>query len=92
MYISFPRKIRGRANRLSISIPKSICEDYDIQPDDFLSVTIEDKPKNPELRIRFPKKVARAGTEGRLIYLRKKDVEKYGLKRNTVVLVTLEEA
>lgn len=92
MYISFPRKIRGRKDLLSISIPKSLCEDYDLQPGDYISVTLENKPKDPELRVQFNKKIAAVGSEGRILYLPKDIVERHHLQRNTSVLVTLEEA
>ena len=91
MYISFPRKIRGKDNRLSITIPKAICEDYGIQPGDFILVTLEDKPKDPTLKIQFSKRISKCGSEGRIVYIPMDIAREYNLQGNTKLLVTLEE-
>lgn len=92
MYISFPRRIRGRKDCFSITVPKHIAEDYDIQCGDRVIVLLEDRAKDPRLRVRFEKTVSKAGTEGRILYIPKRKVKEYGLKLGMVVLVTLEDA
>ena len=91
LYISFPKKIKGKQQRLSVTIPLQICEDYGLQPGDFVSVTLEDKPKNPTLKVQFNKRISKCGGQGRILYIPKKVVIKHNLQRDMKILVTLEE-
>jgi len=90
--IIFPKKIKGKEDRLSITIPKNIAREYGIEPGDDIKVTLHDKPKDPELEIQFVKTVAKCGEQGTLLYVPKRVVHRYNLKRNMTVWVTIEEA
>lgn len=89
--IIFPKKIKGKEDRLSITIPKSICEDYNLGPGDFVLVKLENRPNDPELKMQFRKRIAKCGSEGRLLYIPKKLVHERKLHRDMSVLVSLEE-
>ena len=89
--IIFPKKIRGKENRLSITIPKDMCEQYSLEPGDFVVVTLENRPSDPVFKAQFRKRIAKCGSEGRLIYIPKKITEKHNFKRNMTVIVSLEE-
>ena len=89
--IIFPKKIRGREDRLSITIPKEICEQYSLEPGDFVVVTLENRPSDPVFKVQFRKRIAKCGSEGRLVYIPKKITAKHNLKRDMTVLVSLEE-
>lgn len=93
MTISFDRRIKGKEDdkciRLSVTVPKTIADEYELNPGDFVNVTLRYDIRNPDLKFTFAKKICRCGTEGRVIYLPKKLVIKYGLHRNQVVTLTL---
>ena len=88
--IVFPRKIKGRENAPSISIPKSIADTYGLLPDDYVNVTLKKTPKDIE-EIRFAKKIAKSGTQGTLLYIPIKIVREYGLQRGMTFWVYIEE-
>ena len=89
--IIFPKKIKGKDDRLSITIPKTIADDYGLEPGNFVFVTLKDKVKGSKLNVEFRKRIAKCGAEGTLVYLPKKIVVKHGLRRDMTVWVTLEE-
>jgi len=89
--IIFPKKIRGKETRLSITIPKDICEQYSLEPGDFVVVTLENRPNDPAFKVQFRKRIAKCGSEGRLLYIPKKIVGKHNIQRDMTVLVSLEE-
>lgn len=89
--IIFPKKIKGKEDRLSITIPKNIANDYSLEPGNFVAVTLRDKVKKSTRNVEFRKRIAKCGAEGTLIYIPKKVVQKHGLHRDMTVWVTLEE-
>lgn len=89
--IIFPKKIKGKEDRLSITVPKRIAEDYNLEPGDFVLVTLENRPVDPLLKIQFRKRIAKCGYEGLLLYIPKKTVKEYDLRREMSVIVSLEE-
>lgn len=94
MIISFSKRIKGKENRLSVSVPKGIVDAYKLFHKQPVSVTLQDRPVDPEMIVKFYTQLSLCGSQGLLIYLSKKDVEKYGLKRDMIVavkLVTLKE-
>jgi len=78
--IVFPAKVKGKEERLSVTIPTKIARDYGLRPGDFVIVTLKDNTRTPELYIQFRKRIAKAGSMGTLIYIPKKLYDKYELK------------
>jgi len=91
--IRFPKKIKGREDRLSITIPRNISREYGLEPGDDVKITLTDKPKNPTFEIQFVKTISKCGLSGgTLLYVPKRVVHKHNLQRNMSVWVTVEEA
>ena len=89
MPIYFVKKIKGRKDRLSITIPKGLADEYDLQPNEFVNVILGYDVTKPELKEKFGKKVCACGSGGRIIYLPKKLSNRLNLKRDQVVTITL---
>lgn len=101
MIIVFTRRIRGKEGgadstgrqmtpRYSISIPKDISRNYGIKWGDIVKMKLQDSPINPKLVVSFPpKKISKAGLEGKIIYLNTNVVLKYGLRKGMKVFVKL---
>lgn len=88
--IRFVRKLKGKEDRFSITIPTAIAEDYSLEPGTFVTVTLQDALKDPKIHLKFAKSIAKCGERGRLIYVPIKVAKEYELKRDTKLLVTLE--
>jgi len=88
--IIFPRKIKGREDALSITIPHNIAETYGMLPGDYVNVTLKKTPKDTK-EIRFAKKISKCGSQGTLLYVPKHIIREHGLKRNMTFWVYIEE-
>lgn len=90
----FAKKIKGRKDCPSITIPKAIADQYGLEPGVDVKVTLRDRTKDPSFEIQFIKTLAKAGSQGTLLYIPARIVKRYGsvLKRYTSVWVTIEEA
>ena len=93
--IVFQEKIRGKQTqketRLSITIKKRIADEHNLKSGDFVKVRLEDCAKVPRFNVEFRKRIAKAGSEGTMIYLPKKIVVENELRLGMYVLVKLEE-
>lgn len=93
MELSFVRRIKGKKDRLSITVPREIIRQYGLEPKDYFMVTLEgEKTRTPPLVVQFRKLLSKCGEEGILIYIPKKVVVENSLERDMAVTVTLEDA
>jgi hypothetical protein len=90
--IIFPRKIKGKSDRLSITIPRKLARDYGLEPGVYIKVTLRKTPKDTENEIQFAKKIAKCGYEGTLIYIPTTIVQEYKLEYGMTFWVMIEEA
>ena len=86
---SFVKRIKGKQERLSITVPKQIIDDYGVLPGDYVKVTLKRTPKDTE-SIQFAKKLAKCGSEGVLIYIPKNIAQKYNLERDMSFWITVQ--
>lgn len=91
MEIKFVKKLKGKEDRLSITIPTAIADDYSLEPGTFVTVTLKDEVQDPKVYVKFAKPIAKCGDRGRLIYVPRKVVREYNLERDMKLLVVLEE-
>lgn len=92
MPVYFTKRIKGKENgvlRLSVTVPKRLAEEYDLQPGDFVNVVLGYDIEKPELKEKFGKKICACGSGGLIIYLPKKVSKRLNLHRDQIVTVTL---
>lgn len=82
----------GRADRLSISIPRDIVSTFGLTADQYFSVTLKNKEAN--LNLQFNKLIRKCGSQDLIIYIPLKlytGENKDKLKKGMLVDVFLEE-
>lgn len=90
--IKFSKRIKGREDRLSITISRNISNKYKLKPGDDVKATLTDKLKDPSFEVKFVKTLARCGKNGVLLYVPKEIAHEHNLERDMRVWVTIEES
>lgn len=91
MIVTFTRRVKGKKDktRLSISVPKDIIDSFKLFHKQPIAVTLQDRPMEPKVVIKFFTQLSLCGSQGLLIYLPSKDVKEYCLEKDMILDVTL---